>query len=95
MGEPVSLNMVNEYTRLYTKDQLKLVPQEQPWGFTEQAELINGRIAMASITIATAVALDPTLKTVIATYKAAKSVVSSVLPDSAADLLPDVPDFAE
>ena len=26
-GNPVSLNMVNEYTRLYTKDQLQLVPQ--------------------------------------------------------------------
>ena len=31
------------YTRLYTKDQLQLVPQESPWGFTEDAELINGR----------------------------------------------------
>eukprot|EP00966_Prymnesium_polylepis_P075470 1750475-Prymnesium_polylepis.1 len=27
---------VNEYTSLYTKDQLQLVPQEQPWGLTEQ-----------------------------------------------------------
>ena len=53
-GNPVSLNMVNEYTDLYTKDKLQLVPQERPWGFTEQAEIINGRIAMAAITAATA-----------------------------------------
>ena len=45
-GNPVSLNMVNEYTRLYTKDQLQLVPQERVWGLTEQAEIINGRTAM-------------------------------------------------
>merc|ERR1719345_570057 len=32
-GNPVSLNMVNEYTELYTKDKLQLVPQERPWGF--------------------------------------------------------------
>ena len=38
-GNPVSLNMVNEYTRLYAKDELQLVPQEQPWGFTEQVPL--------------------------------------------------------
>lgn len=75
-GNPVSLNMVNEYTRLYTKDQLQLVPQERPWGFTEQAEIINGRIAMFSIFAATAVALDPTLKAFVAVYRAAKSVVT-------------------
>ena len=32
----MALNLVNEYVSLYTKDQLQLVPQEQPWGFTEQ-----------------------------------------------------------
>lgn len=31
--------MVNEYVTLYTKDQLQLVPQERPWGFTETAEV--------------------------------------------------------
>ena len=73
-GEPVSLNMVNEYTRLYTKDQLQLVPQERPWGFTEQAELINGRIAMLAITAATAVALDPSLKALVAAYRVVRDV---------------------
>ena len=38
-GNPVALNLVNEYVSLYTKDQLQLVPQEQPWGFTEQVSL--------------------------------------------------------
>ena len=46
------------YTRLYTKDQLQLVPQERPWGFTEQAELINGRIAMVAITAASALSIS-------------------------------------
>jgi len=72
-GTPVALNMVNEYTRLYTKDQLQLVPQEQPWGFTEQAEIINGRIAMTAITLALGLSLDPTLKAIVAVYRAAKS----------------------
>jgi len=71
-GEPVSLNMVNEYTSLYTKDQLQLVPQEQPWGLTEQAELVNGRLAMAAITISIALTADPTLKAVVAMYRAAR-----------------------
>ena len=75
-GNPVSLNMVNEYTRLYTKDQLQLVPQESPWGFTENAEIINGRIAMAAVTAATAFTLDPTLKAVAAAYRAARDAVS-------------------
>ena len=77
-GEPVSLNMVNEYTRLYTKDQLQLVPQERPWGFTEQAELINGRLAMAAITVATAVALDPTLKALVAAYRVVRNAAVDV-----------------
>jgi hypothetical protein len=66
-GEPVCLNMVNEYTRLYAKDELRFVPQEQPWGFTEAAERLNGRLAMMSITVAAALALDPTLKLMVAT----------------------------
>jgi len=74
-GNPVSLNMVNEYTRLYTKDQLKLVPQERPWGFTEQAEVINGRIAMAAITLSVAATVDPTLKMLLSMYHAARDVV--------------------
>ena len=80
-GSPVCLNMVNEYTRLYTKDQLQLVPQERPWGFTEQAELINGRIAMLSIFGAVTLSVDPTLKAFVAAYRAAKAV------------LPDMPDI--
>jgi len=76
-GNPVSLNMVNEYTRLYTKDQLQLVPQESPWGFTENAELINGRIAMLSITAATAFTLDPTLKALAAAYRAARDMAGA------------------
>ena len=44
LGEPVALNVVNEYVSLYTKDQLQLVPQERPWGFTEEAEVLNGRL---------------------------------------------------
>merc|ERR1712146_54556 len=71
-GNPVSLNMVNEYTDLYTKDKLQLVPQERPWGFTETAEVINGRIAMAAITGAVALSVDPTLKALVAMYRAAK-----------------------
>jgi len=73
-GNPVSLNMVNEYTRLYTKDQLQLVPQEQPWGFTEQAEVVNGRLAMAAITVSIALSADPTLKAVVAMYRAARGM---------------------
>ena len=82
LGNPVSLNMVNEYTRLYTKDQLQLVPQERPWGFTEQAEIINGRIAMLSIFIGTAVALDPTLAALVAVYRTAKNAVTEALPSA-------------
>lgn len=59
--------------RLYTKDQLQLVPQEQSWGFTEQAELINGRIAMAAIAVATTIAVDPTLKAGIAMSRALRA----------------------
>jgi len=77
-GNPVSLNMVNEYTRLYTKDQLQLVPQEQPWGFTEQAEVLNGRIAMLAITAATAISLDPTLKAGVALSRAMRAAVNDL-----------------
>ena len=70
--------MVNEYTRLYTKDQLQLVPQEQPWGFTEQAEVFNGRIAMLAITAATAISLDPTLKAGVALSRAMRAAVNDL-----------------
>lgn len=75
-GEPVALNVVNEYVTLYTKDQLQLVPQERPWGFTEQAEVVNGRLAMAAITLSVALTLDPTLKALVAMYKASKAAVT-------------------
>ena len=68
--------MVNEYVTLYTKDQLQLVPQERPWGFTEQAEVVNGRLAMAAITLSVALTLDPTLKALVAMYKASKAAVT-------------------
>ena len=58
-------------------DQLRLVPQESAWGFTEDAELINGRIAMLSITAATAFTLDPTLKAFAAAYRAARDLASA------------------
>ena len=90
-GNPVSLNMVNEYTRLYAKDELQLVPQEQPWGFTEQAELINGRVAMAGITAALAVSLDPTLKAFVAVYRASKAIVDDI-PDIIEGNMPAVID---
>jgi len=89
-GNPVSLNMVNEYTRLYTKDQLQLVPQERPWGFTEQAEIINGRIAMLSITAAAALSLDPSLKALVAVYRATRDVAKTVVPQ--AEVVTDVLD---
>lgn len=89
-GSPVSLNMVNEYTRLYTKDQLQLVPQERPWGFTEQAEIINGRIAMASIVTAAALSVDPSLKALVAVLRAARAVVGDVA-EEVVDLASDVP----
>ena len=66
---------------------LQLVPQEQPWGFTEQAEIINGRIAMAGITFALAASLDPTLKAIVAVYRVARPVLGDVLPDEAAPVL--------
>jgi len=76
-GEPVALNVVNEYVTLYTKDQLQLVPQERPWGFTEQAEVVNGRLAMAAITISLALTADPYLKGLVAMFKASNTVASS------------------
>ena len=39
----------------------------------EQAEIINGRIAMTAITLALGLSLDPTLKAIVAVYRAAKS----------------------
>ena len=72
-GNPVALNVVNEYVTLYTKDELQLVPQERPWGFTEQAEVVNGRIAMAAITASLALSVDPSLKAIVEMYRASKA----------------------
>ena len=78
-GNPVSLNMVNEYTRLYTKDQLQLVPQESPWGFTEKAEVINGRIAMLALTAGIGFTLDPTLSAIAIAYRAARDAAGAAV----------------
>jgi len=74
-GNPVTLNVVNEYVTLYTKDELQLVPQERPWGFTEQAEVVNGRLAMAAITVSVALSVDPTLKAIVGAYKATQAAL--------------------
>ena len=75
------------YTRLYTKDQLQLVPQERPWGFTEQAEVVNGRLAMAAITLSIALTSDPSLKALVAAYRAARNVVGDAA-SAVGDALP-------
>ena len=49
---------------------MRLEPPEQPWGFTEEAELVNGRTAMVAITAALALSLDPSLKAMVALYRA-------------------------
>jgi len=49
------------------------VPQERPWGFTEQAEVVNGRLAMAAITVSVALSVDPTLKAIVGAYKATQA----------------------
>ena len=43
-----------------------------------QAEIINGRIAMAAVTIGTALSVDPTLKAFVAISKAATSAVADI-----------------
>ena len=58
--------LFGRYVTLYTKDELQLVPQEQPWGFTEQAEVVNGRLAMLAITLSVGLTFDPTLKLLVA-----------------------------
>lgn len=49
-GEPVSLRIVNDLLEMYQKN-VELVPQDKNWGFglTDQAELLNGRAAMAGV----------------------------------------------
>ena len=54
------------------------MPQERAWGFTEQAEIINGRIAMAAVTTAVALSVDPTLKALLAVSKAASNVIADI-----------------
>ena len=51
------------------------MPQERPWGFTEQAEVVNGRLAMAAITLSIALTSDPSLGGDVAAYRAARNVV--------------------
>ena len=45
---------------------------------TEQAEIINGRIAMAAVTTAVALSVDPTLKALLAVSKAASNVIADI-----------------
>ena len=39
---------------------------------TTQAEVVNGRLAMAAITLSVALSADPTLKAIVAVYRAAR-----------------------
>ena len=69
------------------------MPQERPWGFTQEAEILNGRVAMGSIVLASALSLDPTLKALVAVYRASREVVQSVadsLPDAVTDAVGEV-----
>lgn len=57
-GIPMHLTVVNdllEIQRKGTRRVVELVPQEQPWGLSKkearEAELINGRLAMAALTL--------------------------------------------
>ena len=55
---PVSLRVVNDLVQLRSKDDVEFGPVRYQgpsrYGLTPKAELINGRIAMAAITIASA-----------------------------------------
>ncbi|KAJ1639570.1 ferrochelatase [Pavlovales sp. CCMP2436] len=50
-GTPVSLRIINDLVALARKEELKIAPKRQRYGFNENAELINGRIAMAAISL--------------------------------------------
>ena len=62
------------------------MPQERPWGFTEQAEVVNGRLAMAAITLSIALTSDPSLKALVAA-RAARNVVGDAA-SAVGDALP-------
>jgi len=51
-GTPVSLRIINDLVALSRKEELKVPPKRKRYGLTEEAEVINGRIAMAAITLA-------------------------------------------
>jgi hypothetical protein len=48
-GTPVSLRIINDLVALSRKEELKLPPKRERFGFNDDAERINGRIAMAGI----------------------------------------------
>jgi hypothetical protein len=48
-GTPVSLRIINDLVALSRKEELKIAPKRERYGFTDTAERINGRIAMAAI----------------------------------------------
>lgn len=48
-GTPVSLRIINDLVALSRKEELKTAPRRERYGFTDTAERINGRIAMAAI----------------------------------------------
>jgi len=56
-GTPVSLRIINDLVALSRKEVLKKPPKRKRYGLTEEAEVINGRIAMAAITCAGIAAL--------------------------------------
>lgn len=49
-GTPVSLRVINDLVALSRREELQTPPTgRKRFGFTETAEIINGRIAMAAI----------------------------------------------
>ena len=63
-GRPVSLRVVNDLVDLRSKDEISIeygpvrYKKQGRAGFTPQSELINGRIAMAAITAASALSIN-------------------------------------
>ena len=52
-----------------------------------QAEVVNGRLAMAAITLSIALTSDPSLKALVAAYRAARNVVGDAA-SAVGDALP-------
>ena len=81
-GRPVSLRVVNDLVQLRSKDQeIEFGPvryEVRRTGLTPNAELINGRIAMTAITLALALSLDPSLKAIVAVYRAAAGAAGAM-----------------